>query len=223
MKQIIIFLLVIIAFLIAFGQYKQYKRFNLSEYQYTANENVDLNYHDRSFLLDYYQAIENLNGYVIMQWSTEGMDVRNPEDDDEEDLAAALVYNDKLGTVKFYEDQLIKSTNLKKEGLTNDEIKFLEANGKSLADHTTETKQETFKELLRSMFHGQQLQGGLQLGSRSALVNEIQKMLVRKGHDIPVDGVFKNVTINALRAFEEKNGLFPDGKLDALTFEALLK
>jgi hypothetical protein len=78
MKQIIIFILVIIALMIAFGQYKQYKRFSLTEYQYTANKNIDLNYHDRSFLLDYYQAIENLNGYVIMQWSLESIDVRNP-------------------------------------------------------------------------------------------------------------------------------------------------
>ena len=124
MKQIIIFILVIIALMIAFGQYKQYKRFSLSEYQYTANKNIDLNYHDRSFLLDYYQAIENLNGYVIMQWSTEGIDVRNPENDGKAIAAAAAIYNDKLGKVKFYEDQLVKSANLKQQGMTNADIKF---------------------------------------------------------------------------------------------------
>ncbi len=222
MKQIIIFLLVIIALIIAFGQYKQYKRFSLSEYQYKASENIDLNYHDRSFLLDYYQAIESLNGYVIMQWSSEGIDVRNP-DDDEAIEAAAAIYNEKLGIVKFHEDQLVKSASLKQQGMTNADIKFLETKGISLENYAKQKKQKASKELLRSMFANEISKNGLRLGSRSAFISEIQKLLISKGHNIPVDGVFKNETTNALMAFEENNGLFPDGKLDALTLEALIK
>lgn len=223
MKQIIIFILVIIALMIGFGQYKQYKRFSLTEYQYTANKNIDLNYHDRSFLLDYYQAIENLNGYVIMQWSLESIDVRNPDNDDEAIVAATAIYNEKLGEVKFYEDQLVKSTNLKQKGMTNADIKFLETKGISLEDHTVQANEKDMKDLLRAMFDSERSKNGLRLGSSSAFISEIQKLLVSKGHDIPVDGVFENETTNALRVFEVKNGLFPDGKLDALTLEVLLR
>jgi len=223
MKQIIIFLLVIIVLMIAFGQYKQYKRFSFSEYQYKASENIDLNYHDRPFLLDYYQAIENLNGYAIMQWSTEGIDVRNLGDDDKEIEAATVIYNEKFGKVKFYEDQLVKSTNLKQQGMTNTDIKFLETNGISLEDYSTQAKPKASKDLLRSMFDNERSKNRLRLGSRSAFINEIQKLLTSKGYDIPIDGVFKNVTADAIMIFEEKNGLFPDGNLDALTLEALIK
>ena len=223
MKQIIIFLLVIITFILAYGQYKQYKRFSLTEYQYTANKNIDLNYHDRSFLLDYYQAIESLNGYVIMQWSTESIDVRNPDDDEEKIIAATAIYNDILGRVKFYEDQLVKSANLKQKGMTNVDIKFLETNDMSLEAYTAQANQKDMKDLLRAMFDSERSKNGLRLGSSEAFISEIQKLLTNKGYDITIDDVFKNATLNALRLFEEKNGLFPDGKLDALTSEALLR
>ncbi|MEP3837501.1 MAG: hypothetical protein ABJM36_07630 [Algibacter sp.] len=122
MKQIIIFLLVIIVLTLGYSTYMEYKRFTPPEYAYTANEHIDLNYHDRSFLLRYYKAIEDLNGYVITQWSVSGIDVRNPESDDKVVLAAISNYTDKLGVVKFYEDQLMKSKALKESGLTNANI-----------------------------------------------------------------------------------------------------
>ena len=42
MKQIIIFLLIVIVGLIGWGQYKKYKRFSLEEYGYTVPENLDV-------------------------------------------------------------------------------------------------------------------------------------------------------------------------------------
>jgi len=222
MKQIIIFLLVIILLLIGFSQYKKYKRFTPPEYEYTSNDNIDLNYHDQTFLLDYYKAIEQLNGYVISQWSYNGIDVRNPEDDNEETQAAISTYSDKLAVVKFYEDQLLSSNKLKGQGLSNPDIKMIEEKGMTQAEYIKAKKDKGQKTKFMQLYKEAITSNDLRLGSRNAFIYEFQKLLVKKGYDIPVDGVYKNATAEALRKFEESKGLFPDGKLDALTLEALL-
>ncbi|SFC97335.1 peptidoglycan-binding domain-containing protein [Algibacter pectinivorans] len=217
MKQIIIFLLVIIVLAIGYNIYKEHKRFTPPEYEYVTNKNIDLNYHDRSFLLNYYKAVEDLNGHVITQWSANGIDVRNSDSDDEEELAAISKYTDKLGAVKFYEDQLVKSKTLKDSGLTNANIKLLETKGISIAEFEKEKVQSKLIALFNDNI------SELRVGQKSVFVYELQKLLVKNGFDIPVDGLYKTITRDAILSFEEKNGLFPDGKVDLLTFEALLK
>lgn len=223
MKQLIIFLLAIILLIIGYSQYKKYKRFTPPEYQYARNDNIDLNYHDRTFLLNYYKAVEDLNGYVITQWSTNEMDVRNPGDNDEEELAAVSKYNEKLAVVKFYEDQLLKSKTLKDEGLTNHDIKMLEIEGITLADEKKRLQESKRLKMYHALFNEAKSTNGLRLGSKNAFIYELQKLLVSKGYDIPIDGVFKTITVEAIKNFEEKHQLFPDGKIDTFTFNKLLK
>ena len=82
MKQIIIFLLIIILGIIGYGQYKKHQRFSLENYGYKKSENVDNNYHDKTLVYNYFQAIEDLNSYVASQWSVHSIDVRNPKEID---------------------------------------------------------------------------------------------------------------------------------------------
>ncbi|MBT8303241.1 MAG: peptidoglycan-binding protein [Bacteroidia bacterium] len=217
MKQIIIFLLVVILLIISYGQYTKYKRFTPPEYEYQLNQDIDLNYHDRSFLLDYYESVEGLNGFVITQWSANNIDVRNPEDDDKATQASVSEYSKKLGLVKYHEDQLVKSKRLKESGLANSEIKLLEEQGTTLEQHL---KLQNDKRIL-TIFNNNIDQ--LKMGKQSAFVYELQKLLVKKGYDIPLDGVYKVITKDAIMAFEEKNKLFPDGDIDQITLEALLE
>ena len=42
-------------------------------------------------------------------------------------------------------------------------------------------------------------------------------------NEVRVDGLYKIETLNAIKAFEEKNNLFEDGLLDVLTLDALFK
>lgn len=223
MKQIIIFLLVIILLIIGYSQYQKYKRFTPPEYQYVAHENIDLSYHDKPFLLNYYKAIEDVNGYVITQWSAHRIDVRNPEEDDEKTQAAVSKYTEKLGIVKFYENQLVQSKSLKEKGMTNADIKLLAEKGITASQQQEQQKKADQLNMFRQLFDHAESTNGLRLGSSNAFIYEIQKLLVSKGYDIPVDGVFENITVEAIRVFEEKNDLFPDGYIDALTLEHLLK
>lgn len=218
MKQIIIFLLVIILAAIVYGQYKKYKRFSLTEYEYTIPENIDVNYHDHGHVLDYFEAVEELNGYLIMQWSANGIDVRNPANDDTKTTAAVSQYNDKMGKVKYYEAILEKSSELKSKGLSNEEIIAAETNKMSMEDRQ---KAQT-KSLLKKLFE-QNGVSNLRIGNNGASVFELQKLLAGKGYDIPADGIFKQATFDALRNFESQQNLYPDGQLDVLTLSKLLE
>lgn len=184
-----------------------------------SDKKIDLNYHDKNFLLNYYQAIEDLNSYVRTQWVTQDVDVRNPEDDDKDTQNAVLGYNKKLGIVKFYEDKLVESAILKKQGISNKEIVFFEQNGLNAKDF----KQFLKRKFLIDTYKSNPEKYSLKVGDYSSFIFELQKKLVEKGHEIPIDGLFRDITFNAVRAFEEKNGLFPDGKVDLLTLEYLVQ
>lgn len=219
MKQILIVILVVILLIFGYNQYSDYKRFHSPGVDYVSDKKVDLNYHDKNFLLNYYQAIEDLNSYVRTQWVTQDVDVRNPEDDDKDTQNAVLGYNKKLGIVKFYEDKLVESAILKKQGISNKEIVFFEQNGLNAKDF----KQFLKRKFLMDTYKSNPEKYSLKVGDYSSFIFELQKKLVEKGHEIPIDGLFRDITFNAVRAFEEKNGLFPDGKVDMLTLEYLVQ
>ncbi|MCI2228225.1 peptidoglycan-binding protein [Polaribacter sp. MSW13] len=214
MKQIIIFLLLIIAFFIGFGKYHQYKRYNSPAVNYTTNKTLDSQYYDQELVINYHKAIEELNSFVMMQWTVNGIDVRTPEDDNEQTKLAVKKYAKKLASIKYFETKLENSASLKNKGLSNKEIQFLEKTGTNLASYNkaqNATKIKSMFDVKEKMFYGQ----------KSALVYEVQKKLVANGLNIKADGIYKVETLNAIKTFEEKNNLFADGILDILTLDAL--
>ena len=218
MKKILILILIIIISIFAYSEYKEYQRFHPKNVAYKASEAIDLNYHDQTMVYSYNEAITALNGFVITQWSANSIDVRNPEDDDTETQYAVNMYTKKLAKVKFFEAKLEQSKTLKEKGFSNTKIKSIETEGITAEDYNARLKAEKFKRLLIESFPKKSLVNG----QKNAFVYEIQKLLVKKGFDIPVDGVYKNITSDALKAFEEKNQLFPDGKIDPMTLDLLL-
>lgn len=216
MKQLIILLLLIIAFIIGFGKYQQYKRYNSPNADYKISEKIDLEYHNQEFVLHYYKAIEDLNSFIKMQWTANNIDVKTPEDDADQTKLAINKYADKLATIKYYESKLEKSALLKTNGFSNKEIQFLENTG---TNH--KTYQESIKiNKIKSMFNPDKVMVN---GNKNVLIFEIQKQLNKKGFNVILDGVYKIETINAIKSFEEKNNLFSDGILDVLTLDALFQ
>ena len=216
MKQIIIFLLIIIAALIGYGKYSDYKRYNTPEVTYKTSKNIDVNYHDKKVVFDYYNAIEDLNSYVMLQWTANAIDVRTPEDDNIETKTAVKTYADKKAKIAYYEALLEQSKNLKENGLSNAEIQFLEVNGLDYETHKKNQQIEKIKSLFNTSVK-------LYNGEKNAIVYEVQKELVKKGYDIQIDGVYRVETLNAIKSFEEKNNLLADGYLDKLTLDLLIK
>ncbi len=218
MKKILILILIIIISIFAYGEYKEYQRFHPKNTDYKASEAIDLNYHDQTIVYDYNEAIYALNGFVITQWSANGIDVRSPENDNTETQYAVNTYAKKLAKVKFFESKLEQSKTLKDKGLSNTEIKTIESENITPEDYNKRLESAKFKRLLIESLPKKNLING----EKSAFIYEIQKLLIKKGFDIPLDGVYKNITSDALKAFEEKHQLFPDGKIDLITLETLL-
>jgi hypothetical protein len=219
MKQLIILLLVVITLLIGFGKYNEYKRFNTEAISYKTSKEIDFNYHDKTMVLSYFEAIENLNSFTTLQWSLNSIDVRKPADEDDETIAAVKKYAKKLANVKFYEAILQNSFKLKKEGITNIDIKSIELSSKTIAELKKENKNNTYKDLILNLYKTTKKAN---YGQRSELIFETQKLLVKSGLDIKIDGLYKIETSNAIKTFESKNNLFPDGRLDMLTLKTLL-
>lgn len=217
MKKILIAILVVILLIFAYNQYQDYQRFHPKQVNYTTTETVDLNYHNQDVVYNYYEAIEELNHYIISQWTVNRIDVRNPENDDVETEYASKQYAKKLARVKFYEGKLTQSHTLKKEGLANKDIKLFEEKNLSSKEYKMQHKALAFKAF---MFENLP-KNNLFSGQTNAFVYEMQKLLVKKGYNIPVDGVYKNITSEAIKDFETKNNLFADGIIDRLTLEAL--
>lgn len=216
MKQLIIFLLILIAVIIGYGKYNQYKRYNSPEVNYQTDKKIDAAYHNKELLLNYYEAIEDLNSYIMLQWTANKIDVRTPEDDDIETKNAVENYAKKLAKINFYETILSESLKLKEKGLSNQEIKFIEENGIDLETFQRKSKYDKIKKLFNSNVK-------LYNGSKNAIIYEVQKELNKRGHKIRIDGVYRIETLNAIKDFEAENNLLADGYLDDLTIEILFQ
>ena len=216
MKQIIIFLLLIIAAVIGYGEYSDYKRYHSPNVDYITDQKIDVNYYNQEFVNNYYKAVEDLNSYVKLQWTVNDIDVRTPEDDDIETTEAVKKYTEKLAEIKFYEAKLNNSLQLKEQGKTNKEIQYLELNGLTLEDYNSQKHAELIKSLFKNTTN-------LYNGEKNAIIYEVQKKLVEQGESIQIDGVYRIETLNAIKAFEQKNDLLADGYLDELTIELLFQ
>ena len=216
MKQLIIFLLVIIIAIISYGKYKQYKRYNSPEVDYKTDKNIDNAYYNQETVINYNEAIEELNSYIMLQWSANKIDVRTPEDDDIETKTAVETYSKKLAKVNYYEAILNNSLKLKEKGLSNNEIKFIEEKGINIETYRRRQRADIVKKLFNPNIK-------LYNGSKNAIIYEVQKELNKRGHKIQIDGVYRIETFNAIKSFEENNNLLDDGLLDDLTIEMMFQ
>jgi len=214
MKRILIFFGVIFLGIYGFGKFQDYQRYHSDLITYHSDKKINENHYDQQLILNYRNAIVELDSYVKLKWFTNKIDVLKPEEEDEETKNAISIYGKKLATVKFYEEKLIQSEVLKKQGLSAKEIQAVFENKLK----PSELKAQKQKTLLKQLFNKSQ---PLKYGTKGDVVFEIQKLLVAKGYEIPIDGLNKKATFEAIKDFQEKNKLFPDGEIDVLTFEAL--
>lgn len=218
MKKILLFILAVIVLIFAYSEYKDYQRFHPDNANIKIAKGFDVNYHDQETVFNYYNAVEAANNYIQMQWSVNEIDVRSPENDDEETKLAVAEYGKKVAKVNYYKAILQQSEELKSQGLTNEDIKNFETKDLSVTDYNKAKRALKEKQMLLKMMPVK----AMLAGEKSAFVYELQKLLVKKGFAIPVDGVFESITSDAIKSFEKQNNLFPDGKIDVITLEALM-
>lgn len=219
MKKLLILLIAIILCIFAFNKFQDYKRFNGPNVNYEISDKVDLNYHDKIILHNYYNAISQLNGFVNMQWSANRIDVVDPGNDDKQTQFAVEQFAKKRSVVKFYEDVLIQSKLLKGKGYTNRDVKCFEKENLSYDEFVLFENKIKYRNIILKSYNDYKVKKG----SVNMLVFELQKMLNNKGFKIKIDGVFDSETADALKRFEEQRNLYPDGELDLLVLDSLLE
>ena len=67
MKQLIIFILIVILGFVAYDFYKDWARFHTPEYHYTTAASIDTDYHNQTVVKDYHTTVTDLNVFVKMQ------------------------------------------------------------------------------------------------------------------------------------------------------------
>lgn len=218
MKKILLFIIAIIILMYAYSEYKEYQRFHPKNANIQVSEHIDVNYHNKETVYKYFRALEDANNYMQMQWSANEIDVRSPEKDNAETKFAVAKFADKVAKLNYFKALLEQSKTLKNKGLNNNDIKHIEVNNMTISDFSKEKSAKKQKQLLLDMMPESELYSG----ESSAFIYEIQKLLVDHGFNIPVDGVYKTVTSETIKAFQLKNNLFPDGKINVITLEQLI-
>lgn len=205
------YLVVIIALpLIVFFQYDHYVRHHPpADSGYPISEAIDAEYHDPGIVLKYYETAEATSSYARFLWRKHKIDVRKTSPADGATADKTGRYHQYLATARHLEQQLIRSANWKEQGLSNDEIQYMESHQ---VDATTMT--------IRKMLREKTL---LQFGDQSQAVMEVQKRLEGKGFPLRVDGIFDQETQQTVQAFQEANKLFPSGVADDITLRALFQ
>lgn len=218
MKTLLISTLIIILGIFAFNKFQDYRRFNGPSTNYSISDAIDINYFDENIVRNYFNEIEQLNGFINTQWSANKIDVINPKKDNKKTNYAVQLYAKRLSTIKYFENLLIQSKKLKAAGFSNADIKLYTEKGMTSEGFSNHQNEMKHKEVILASYS----EFDIRKGSKNMLVFEMQKLLNKNGFSITEDGVFRDETSNALKQFEVQYGFYPDGKLDLLTLNGLL-
>ena len=210
MKRLFYLIVIITLPILVFFQWSKYRRFHPpSEYAYPVSEAIDAQYHDPAVVLQYYQAAEATGTYARYCWRKHRIDVKFPNLEDPEEAAKVQIYQQHLATAQALEKRLVQSATWKTQGLSQLEIQTLERTGMTADD-----------------LHIQKLLGGdklVRFGEESPSVWQIQKLLIDKGYNIRLDGIFDQETLSALNAFQATDSLPQTYGVDEDVLEALRK
>jgi len=198
MKRLFYIIVIIGIPVIIFFQYQQWRKFSPpNEYDYQLSENIDNQYFDQEVVKTYYQNVQEIGSYARSMWFTHGIDVRNYD----------VYYDFLMAQTKQLEKTLEDSKNYKEKGYDNLQIRSIVEKGISLADYA---KEEYMKSIVGAGF-----------GDISQEVFDVQKQLTKLGYETPIDGNFRNSTLEILQKFQQDNDLAPTGIVDERTSKKL--
>ena len=209
MKRLALLILIITLPILTYFQYQKYRRFHPPvNYDYSPSDSIDAHYHDPVVLQQYYHNVYEIGDFARRQWRNQRTDVRFPDDDNPEERKASQYYRQLLGTTALLEDRLIASQKLKDQGFDNQAIARLEQEGWSPQNYQLAQHQSI---------------EGLKAGDQGSSVWALQKLLVNKGYEIPVDGIFSRATEEAVKDLQQTTGHYPSGTVDELLLRAMMR
>ena len=208
MKRLALLVLIITLPILTYFQYQKYRRFHPPvDYDYVPHDSIDINYHDPVVLQQYYQNVYEIGNFARRQWRNQGTDIRYPDDDEPEEQAASQYYQQLLSATAWLEGKLVASQKLKDRGFDNEAIATIEREGWS-PQHYRMIQQATLT--------------GLQKGDKGSRVWALQKLLVNRGYEIPIDGIFSVATEEAVKDLQQTTGNYPSGEVDEMLLQAMM-
>jgi len=206
MKKIIPIVIVILLGIIAYTTFMKYHKINSPVYVSSDLQQIDVNYYDQALVSTYFNDLQELESLVRRTWYNHGINVLYIDDKNEESVTYGTQFNLLKAKLAFIKEKLKVSYQLKEEGYDNTQIKQIVEEGKPKW-HFDESY-----EMLNAKF-----------GDSGRGTWLLQHKLKSFGYDIPLDGEFKNETEAALKAFQQKNNLYPSGEVNESSVKALIK
>ena len=208
MKRLFYLVIIITLPIIAWFHYAQYRRFHPPvDYSFPISDDIDADYHDPELIKSYYLAVEEIENYASYAWKKHGVDVKMDSPVDPDEKKFVRTWQKMIAAARFLELKLKNSKELKAKGMSNEQIRMQELGISDVPNVT---------ELINNRIVAQR-------GQESGTIFEIQKMLVTKGYDIPMDGIFREETYLAVQKFQQTRNLLPNGIVDMLTLKSLMK
>ncbi len=197
-------LIAIIIFIIS--KVREYNRYNIgSDYDYQINNEVDVTYHDPIFLQKYYSLCHEIGTFARTIWYNEGIDVKFPDKNNSSSISASKNYYQMITSANYYESILKNSNQIKKQGFSNEEVKFAEQKGLNALG-------------LNCYFF---LGNITKINDSNQSIWLVQKLLNKKNFAIKEDGIFNVETQNAVTEFQKKNNLYISKTIDIQTIKKL--
>lgn len=209
MKRFLAILAVLLLAVLVWFKFQDYRRIHPPEdYEYQTRSDIDTDYHNPELLNKYYKTAYAVGSFARQMWNGHGMDVRFPEADNPQHQNAVNRYNSLKAHADIMGAKLARSKEIKKDGFSNEDIKYMEENG---------VEPDAYRILQRLG------DNTFRFDDEGRGVWEVQARLNSLGHNIPHDGIFKSETEMALKEWQKQNKLYPSGIADWETLYILFK
>ncbi len=209
MKRILLVAVVLFLGIYGYSKYREIQRFSPpSPYVYEISDQIDINYYDQSQVQDYYQQVNELEQFVRASWSGHRIDVLYPRKDKSLDQTMSDLFTEKKTQLQLLETRLKQAKRLKDSGFSNDQIRAMTMSGLSPEAYQAQEAIAVYD-------------GVIQVGDTGQMVYLVQQYLKKLGHEIMLDGIYKDITEQAIRDFQQDQGLLPTGTVDRQTLQKL--
>ena len=209
MKRILLVAVILFLGIFGYSKYREIQRFSPpSPYVYEKSDQIDVNYYQQSEVQDYFNQINELEQFVRAAWSGHRIDVLFPRADKALDQTLADAFAEKKARIELLEARLTHSAQLKSAGFDNHDIRTMELTGQSPEGYRAQEAISGFTKVI-------------EVGDTGQMVYLIQQCLAKLGYEIMLDGIYKEITEQAIRSFQEQNGLLPTGSVDQQTLQKL--
>lgn len=209
MKRLFALLVSVALILILWMEYLEYRRHRADgAYAFPVDTTIDWSYHNPELVTRYLLTAEEVGHYGRYCWAELGIDVETDSPLDPDKKTHIRTYQQLRASAKQLEMTLKASARLKSQGLSEAEVQQQLEPEPSPRDRVTNLLDNPV--LARP-------------GDKGALVYEIQRRLIERQFNIPLDGIYRVETQRSIQTFQEQHQLYPSGEVDRRTLEKLFE